>query len=166
MQVLTLIRSLVIKTFIVETQPNQILRSKAAPTKQRQNLANNSPIRLRLLVEGSMIPNLAEPIPVTVSLISEAEARKHHDNPTVPPNKGVPLLNSKSKMEFNQSEMTFTAEFKGVALSEKIERRTKRPLKSSQDQEFVAAEKWCFFFTSELYVLNQKIPVQYITNTI
>ncbi|KAL4228952.1 Signal transducer and activator of transcription 5B [Mactra antiquata] len=144
MSVTDLLTSLVTSTFVVETQPPQVLKKDARFTAT-----------VRLLVGGKLNLQLTPPR-VEAIIISEQQARGLLQNDDGHrQQKCGEILNNKGPMDYHQHSGQLSYTFRNMAL-----RSIRRADRRGAEVHTVAEEKFCILFTSEFNVGGNELKYQ------
>ncbi|XP_021949861.1 signal transducer and activator of transcription 5A isoform X2 [Folsomia candida] len=131
-----LMYAIVFKTFLVETQPPQILRLKST-IKQG--------IKLQLLVGSTIIPSST--LAVKAMLIDKLEVEKLHANKMYIPKPSIQLTHNEMEM-CNENEK-FGTTFSGITLPDKRKNADQKGKgQKDSDDQFVTTKKYCFYFST------------------
>ncbi|KAJ8307062.1 hypothetical protein KUTeg_015146 [Tegillarca granosa] len=137
-----LLSSLVTSTFIVETQPPQVLKKEARFTAT-----------VRLLVGGKLNIQMTPP-QVKATIISEHQAQGLLRNDTKAKNEtSGEILNNAGTMEFHQAKRELSITFRNMSL-----KRIKRA--DRKGCEAVTEEKFCILFQSDFQIGNGELMFQ------
>lgn len=138
-----LLQWFLIKTFIIERQPPQVLKKET----------KFGTVVRHLLGDKLNIP--INPPEVSVSLISEKQAQSLHSGGRNKSNgtpSSNPVLNSKKTLEFNQVTRKLVAEFKNLSL-------TKATRQGGKNKEAVTEEKSALYFTSQITLGKEQFNI-------
>lgn len=137
-----LLSSLVTSTFIVESQPPQVLKKESRFTAT-----------VRLLVGGKLNINMSPPT-VKASIISEHQAKMLLKNDATAKNEtSGEILNNNGEMEYHQAKGELSITFRNMSL-----KRIKRADKKGS--EAVTEEKFCVLFQSDFQIGSGELMFQ------
>lgn len=137
-----LLSSLVTSTFIVESQPPQVLKKESRFTAT-----------VRLLVGGKLNIHMSPPT-VKASIISEHQAKALLKNDTQAKNEtSGEILNNNGTMEYHQAKGELSITFRNMSLK-KIKRADKK------GSEAVTEEKFCVLFQSDFQIGSGELMFQ------
>ncbi|XP_060078088.1 signal transducer and activator of transcription 5A-like [Ylistrum balloti] len=137
-----LLSSLVTSTFIVESQPPQVLKKESRFTAT-----------VRLLVGGKLNIHMSPPT-VKASIISEHQAKALLKNDAHAKNEtSGEILNNNGTMEYHQAKGELSITFRNMSLK-KIKRADKK------GSEAVTEEKFCVLFQSDFQIGNGELMFQ------
>ncbi|XP_055997166.1 signal transducer and activator of transcription 5B-like isoform X5 [Ostrea edulis] len=138
-KITSILSSIVTSTFIVETQPPQVLKRDSRFSA-----------RVRLLVGGKLTIHLTPPT-VTASIISEAQAKLLLRGPNRRPEHNCgKILNNSGLMEYQPQKGELSIEFRNMILKT-IKRAEKRGTEVSGTFA-VTEEKFCILFQSSFHL--------------
>lgn len=132
-----------VKTFIIERQPPQVLKKET-----------KFGVVIRHLL-GDKLNIQIHPPEVSCYLISEKQAQSLHSggrNKSGVPSNSNPVLNSKKTLEFNQVTRKLVAEFKNLSL-------TKATRQGGKNKEAVTEEKSALYFTSQITLGKEQFNI-------
>ena len=142
-----LLTKLVTETFIVQKQPSQVMRTN---TKSEASVA--------LLAGASLRIHEVSPR-VTVSIISETEAKDLQRNPTkTPKSLAGEIINSQSVMKLDKVTGCVKANFPNLKI-----KNIRRSEKSKRKVDSVVEEKFFLLFNTDIHVIGATYNVWTLT---